>query len=243
MQCLSGLAVYQRGATEGVPHTKGCRYPCCSGTDSWHLSFLHRMPSLQLCAALPVGQILELLLEQRLPGQTPAAHLFAGTAALHQLPARACAYESPERSSVYAYTFCGKRKEPGTSQPGCLPFPASQSSSGGLQPGHSSELSAGLCPKEKVFFFTFLYPSFAPALPSPDPAPPPLSPCPVLSLSSGTGTAPNNVRKSVTQSSRPSPSWESCWATSALSAVEKTPPDTQLQLHFIASLCPTNRKE
>ena len=130
MQCLSGLAVYQRGATEGVPHTKGCRYPCCSGTDSWHLSFLHRMPSLQLCAALPVGQILELLLEQRLPGQTPAAHLFAGTAALHQLPARACAYESPERSSVDAYTFCGKRKEPGTSQPGCLPFPASQSSSG-----------------------------------------------------------------------------------------------------------------
>lgn len=56
MQCLSGLAVYQRGATEGVPHTKGCRYPCCSGTDSWHLSFLHRMPSLQLCAALQWGR-------------------------------------------------------------------------------------------------------------------------------------------------------------------------------------------
>ena len=67
------------------------------------------MPSQPLCAAFLVGQIPELLLEQQLPGQTPAAHLFVGTAVLHQLSTCACVYESPEHSSVDAHTLWEKK--------------------------------------------------------------------------------------------------------------------------------------
>lgn len=52
VQYLSEPAVSKKGVTEGVPHAKGCECPCCSGTDSWHLSFLH-IPAAVCC--LPSG--------------------------------------------------------------------------------------------------------------------------------------------------------------------------------------------